>query len=152
MGRGALTALTALLTLAIGLSAFAQQPAHQKAVPLKKRIPRANPAKYPSSRELSESTWDNPWLFVTQAGIVVRVGDYSPVTIPRTQTLPVKDVVGFLNTLPKRAWPYGLIVYIGQTGVIVEGDDLKLGDEYRQLRDLLRRAEIPVYQGAVTTE
>jgi hypothetical protein len=141
-----------LLTVAIALSAFAQQPAHQKAVPLKKRIPPANPAKYPSPLRDPRDR-QNPNLFVTQAGIVVRIGDFSPITIPSTQTMPVKDVVGFLSTLPNQAWPYGLIVFVAQTGVIVDGDDLKLGDEYRQLRDLLRKAGIPVYrEGTITTE
>jgi hypothetical protein len=67
--------------------------------------------------------------------------------------MPVKDVVGFLNMVPNQAWPYGLVVFVGQTGVLVEGDDLKLGDDYRQLQDRLRKASIPVYQGGtITTE
>jgi hypothetical protein len=61
--------LLTLLTVAVTLSAFAQQPKPEKVLPLKRRIPPANSAKYPSLWEPTD--WQNPFLVVGEGGIAV---------------------------------------------------------------------------------
>ena len=131
------------LAVAVTLFAFAQQPKPEKILPLKRRIPPANSAKYPSLREPSD--WQNPFLVVGEGGITVGSGGDSPALGP---TLAVKDVVDFLTKLPNRAWPYGLVVVVAESGLETGGEAsrIKVRDELHELMDALRKARVSVYR------
>jgi hypothetical protein len=63
----------------------------------------------------------------------------------------VKDVVDFLTKLPNRAWPYGLVVVVAESGLTSgEASRIKLRDELHELMDALRRAGIRVYRWRTT--
>lgn len=139
--------LLALLTVAVALSAFSQQPKPQKVLPLKRRIPQANSSKYPFLREPSD--WQNPFLVVGEGGIAVGSGGDSPELGP---TLAVKDVVDFLTKLPNRAWPYGLVVVVAESGLETGGETARITvrDELRDLEDALSKAGVGVYRWRTT--
>lgn len=140
--------LVALLSVAITLFAFAQQPKPEKVLPLKKRIPPPNSAKYPSLREPSD--WQNPFLVVVgEDGIAVGSAGDSPALGP---TLAVKDVVNFLTRLPNRDWPYGLVVVVAEAGVGTPGEAsrVKRRNEFYDLMDRLRGAGVRVKLWGVT--
>src|ERR1700730_4004206 len=150
MGSKGLVALLAIA--AVALSVAAQPPQQQKLMPLTKRIPTADPTKYPGRAD-----WQSPTLTMEQGGMItVRIGAvWSPITIPSATSVQAKDVVAFLNTLPDQAWPYGLVVKIQPPGVVA---DDHTSEEHKQLqrmdselRSRLRKGRIAVYRGAVTT-
>jgi hypothetical protein len=84
--------------------------------PLRERIPKPDPKKYAGIRD--EQDWKNPFLFVRAEGIEL-LNRANP-----GHAVPVESVPEVLNGLPDSAWPYGLVVGVGDAGIVGSIDDL----------------------------
>lgn len=131
------------LGAAIALVACSQLKSSQKPVvagtsTLKNRIPPANPSKYRSIVDASD--WQNPYLVVSANGI------YALPISPATEgaTMALADVVTYLEKLPSRAWPYGLVVAVQENGVRAPGDDEPIRRNREELVRLLEAAGVKV--------
>jgi hypothetical protein len=134
MGR---TGLLALLLLVTAHVAFSQQPTNDKAGSLRSRIPQANLEKYRSVRDASD--WKNPYLIVELDGVEVRADG----ALAGGLTMPVADVIGYLERLPKGAWPYGLAVAVQENGVRGgKGTDSRIKHNRLELLRRLREARV----------
>lgn len=94
-----------IVTCTVALSLVAQT-----SQPLRTRIPKADPNKYKAIQDGQE--WQNPKMFVRPEGIEV-IG-----VTPRARDIPVESVPEILEHLPDSAWPYGLVVAVGDIGLI----------------------------------
>ena len=123
------TGLISILVLLTGFVAFAQQPTN-KAAPLRSRVPAAKPEKYRDIRDARQ--WKNPCLIVYPNGVQVRVNG-AALSGP---TIPMSDVIGYLEKLRDRVWSYGLVVAVQPNGIV--GED-EFASEERNLSELIRR-------------
>jgi hypothetical protein len=102
-----------------------------QAQPLRKRIPKPDPAKYREVRDGKD--WKNPFLVVRRGGIeIIGVTSIEP-------GIPVESVVGELERLPDSAWPYGLIVAVVNVGIQSRGDGPLIRANREKLLALLKR-------------
>jgi hypothetical protein len=124
------TGLISMLVLLTGFVAFAQQPTN-KAAPLRSRVPVAKPEKYRDVRDAAQ--WKNPCLIVYANGVQIRVNG-AALSGP---TIPIPDVVGYLEKLPDKVWSYGLVVAVQPNGVVGSKDEF--ASEERNLSELIRR-------------
>lgn len=122
--------LISIFVLLPGLVAFAQQPTN-KASPLRSRVPAAKPEKYRDVREGAQ--WKNPYLIVQANGVQIWVNGAAS----SGPTIPVPDVIGYLEKLPDRTWPYGLVVAVQENSIIGSKDDTV--SIRRNLSELLQR-------------
>jgi hypothetical protein len=129
----------------IAFVSYSQPTSAQKAADtgksaLKNRIAPADPAKYRSIRDGQD--WRNPYLIVQAKGI-------DPVSInPATKipTMAPADVVAYLEKLPSRAWPYGLVVAVQEASIRASdhGDDAQIKRNREELVRLLEKAGVKV--------
>jgi hypothetical protein len=82
---------------------------------LQERIPKADPKKYAEIRDGQD--WKNPFLFVRADGIEL-LNRASPGHV-----VPVESIPEVLNGLPDSAWPYGLVIGVGDAGIVGSNDD-----------------------------
>lgn len=103
--------LTVVITLEFAAAILCwAQPRHS----LRKRVPKADPAKYRDVRDARD--WKNPYLVVHPDGIEI-VGVTS-----RGSSIPIESIGAALGALPQSAWPYGLVVAVQDLGVVAPGD------------------------------
>ena len=115
--------------LLTGFVAFAKQTAN-KTVPLRNRVPAAKPQKYRDVRDARQ--WKNPCLIVYPNGVQIRANG-AALSGP---TIPISDVVGYLEKLPDRVWSYGLVVGVEENGIATKDE---FASETRNLSELLQR-------------
>ena len=102
--------------------------------PLRKRIPKADPAKFRQVRDGKD--WKNPYLVVRRGGIeIIGVTSIEP-------GIPVEAVQGVLEHLPDSAWPYGLVVAVMDVGIQSKGDEPLIRANRENLLALLERLGI----------
>jgi hypothetical protein len=122
-----------------GLVGFAQQP-KSKIIPLRSRIPAAKPEKYRELRDAAK--WKNPYLIVQADGVQVWING-AALTGP---TMPVPDVIGYLEKLPNRSWFYGLVVGVQENSLTPNKDrsitDRNFSELLQRLKDAGVRAEL----------
>jgi hypothetical protein len=58
--------------------------------------------------------------------------------------MALADVVTYLEKLPSRAWPYGLVVAVQENGVRAPGDDEPIRRNKEELVRLLEAAGVKV--------
>jgi hypothetical protein len=109
------------------------------ASPLKNRIPPPDPNMYSSVRDARD--WHNPYLMVQAKRIV----DARPISAAM-EAVPMSpgDVVAYLEKLPSRAWPYGLVVVVQENSLHNPGDNAPIKRNREELVGLLERAGIKV--------
>lgn len=84
--------------------------------------------------------WQNPFLMVKANGI-----DARPISAnTEAPTMSPADVVAYLEKLPSIAWPYGLVVAVGENGVRAPGDDAPIKRNREELIRLLEKAGVKV--------
>jgi len=106
--------------------------------PLKNRIPPPDPNKYRSV--VDGRDWQNPYLMVQANGIDVR-----PISaFTEAPTMSPADAVAYLEKLPSIAWPYGLVVAVGENGVRAPDDDARIKRNREELVRLLEEAGVRV--------
>src|SRR5690349_16357589 len=137
------TPLAASLCLAMAFASCSAPTSMQKVTdtgtsPLKNRIPSPDPNKYDSVRDARD--WRNPYLTVQANGIDVR----SISVVREAPTVSPVDAVAYLEKLPSIAWPYGLVVSVGENGVRAPGDDARIKRNREELVHLLEKAGIKV--------
>ena len=115
-----------------------QRVADTRASPLKNRIPPPDPNKYRSVRDARD--WQNPYLVVQANGIDAR--PLSATT--KAPTMSSVDVLTYLEKLPPRAWPYGLVVAVSEDGVRAPGDDARIKRNREELVRLLEKTGVKV--------
>jgi hypothetical protein len=132
--------LAAFLCAAIAFVSCSQPTSMQRVADtgsLKNRIPPPD-AKYRSIRDAGD--WQNPYLVVQAKGIDAR--PLSATT--KAPTMSAVDVLTYLEKLPPRAWPYGLVVAVQENGVRAPGDDARIKSNREELVRLLEKAGVKV--------
>ncbi|MGB6483282.1 MAG: hypothetical protein WBE86_07320 [Candidatus Acidiferrales bacterium] len=98
----------------------------------------ANPEKYRTVRDATG--WKNPFLIVQPNGVEVRTSGAAA----NGPTIPVRNVVGYLEKLPESMWIYGLVAAVGENGVIAdEGAASRTKHNRQELIRRLKEAGIP---------
>ncbi len=120
--------------------ANAQKAADTGKSALKIRIAPADRAKYRSIRDGQD--WKNPYLIVGAKGI--DAVSLNPAT--KIATMAPADVIAYLEKLPSRAWPYGLVVAVQDAGIRAGGhvDDAPIKKNLEELVRLLEKAGVKV--------
>ena len=101
------TANNCLIGCAVSVFACSHKSASH--LPLRERIPPADPAKFRNVRDYT--AWKNPYLIVKPDGISFLH------STPPERLVAVESVPAILEVLPKSAWPYGLIVVVQEPGL-----------------------------------
>jgi hypothetical protein len=98
------------LMMSLALPACSRQdpPPPPDAATLLQTIPAADPAKYPSSSQLSNKHWGNPYLVIRADAVGLLTG----VAPNEEQILKPEEVLNALARVPASAWPYGRAVAI----------------------------------------
>jgi hypothetical protein len=135
--------LVTFLCVVMALTSYSQPTSRQRvadsgASRLKNRIPHADPNKYRSVRDARD--WQNPYLMVQAKGIDVR----SISAAAQVPNMSPAEVVAYLEKLPSRAWPYGLVVAVQENGVRAPGDDALIKRNREELVRLLEKAGVRV--------
>jgi hypothetical protein len=104
-------------------------------------IPPADRTQYPNFHNLKD--WKNPYLVIREDGIGFVDSANSEVRI-----LKPEDVIPVLTALPDTAWPYGLVVMIGQVDPPNPTEEAKA--QLRKNRGLLmgtlKESKVQVYE------
>ena len=135
------TAVIPILVLMTGFVGFAQQPT-SKIIPLRSRIPAAKPEKYRDLRDAVK--WKNPYFIIQADGVQVWING-AALTGP---TMPVPDVIGYLEKLPNRSWFYGLVVGVQENSLTASNDpdrsitNRNFSELLQRLKDAGVRAEL----------
>ncbi len=107
----------------------------QPALPLRQRIPKADPGKYHQIRDGKD--WKNPYLVVRHDGVEI-VG-----VTPAARPAPVETIGSKLARLPDSAWPYGLVVAVQDVSILGSPADLPQVEANRvKLLQLLKKLGI----------
>ena len=141
IGRFPRRYLTATLVGMVFLSSCApkgQESAQRNTSSLSKTIAPADPSAYRAVRVGAE--WRNPFLIVSRDGIEVRSGNSAVEGV----TMPVTEVLPYLEKLPAAAWPYGLVVAVQEAGLRGVGDDVPIKKNREQLLQSLQSAGVKV--------
>jgi hypothetical protein len=121
--------LLLMYVLAIAASASAQAT-----VPLRDRIPRADPARYRNVRDGKD--WKNPYLVVRRDGVeIVGVTSAEPA-------VPLDSVGPELKKLPASSWPYGLVVAVQDISLGSAADWPKVHSNRAKLLKTLKKLGI----------
>jgi hypothetical protein len=127
-----LTVIVIFITQLLALIAVAQM-----SKPLRSRIPKAEPKRYQAIQDGQD--WQNPKMFVRPEGIEV-VG-----VTPPARGIPAESIPEILEHLPDSAWPYGLVVAVGDIALIGSRRDIpRIHANRTKLLKLLRRRGIVV--------
>lgn len=133
--------LTAALVGVVLLSSCApkvQESDRRTTSTLSKTIPAADSSAYHAVRDGAE--WRNPFLIVNRDGIEVRSGNSTAEGV----TMPVMEVLLYLEKLPAAAWPYGLVVAVQEAGLRGVGDNVPIKKNREQLLQSLQSAGVKV--------
>ena len=133
--------LAAFLCAAIAFVSYSQPTSMQGVADtgsLKNRIPPPDVNKYRSVRESRD--WQNPYLVVQANGIDAR----SLSATTKAPTMSAVDVLTYLEKLPPRAWPYGLVVAVQENGVRAPSDGARIKSNREDLVRLLEKAGVKV--------
>jgi hypothetical protein len=107
----------------------------QPALPLRQRIPKADPGKYHQIQDGKD--WKNPYIVVHRDGFEI-VG-----VTPAEHLIPVELVGSELERLPDSAWPYGLVVAVQDNSLLSSSGDLpQIRANRGKLLQLLKRLGI----------
>ena len=141
MRRMARSLLAAFLCAAIAFVSYSQPTSMQRVADtgsLKNRIPPPDVNKYRSVRDSRD--WQNPYLVVQANGIDAR----SLSATTKAPTMSAVDVLTYLEKLPPRAWPYGLVVAVQENGVRAPSDGARIKSNREELVRLLEKAGVRV--------
>lgn len=106
----------------------------QTGVPLRQRIPKADPAKYQSVRDGKD--WRNPCLVVRGDGVeIVGVTSAEPA-------VPLQSIAAELERLPASRWPYGLVVAVADVSIGSATDWPRVRANRAKLLEVLRKLGI----------
>lgn len=95
------------------------------------RVPSADPETY---RGITDApNWKNPFLIVQPNGVEIRTSGAAA----SGPTVPVSEVVAYLERLPENMWFYGLVVAVTENGVT--GSENSASRMKRNWLELIRR-------------
>lgn len=84
--------------------------------------------------------WKNPYLIVQPNGVQIRING-AALSGP---TIPVPDVVGYLEKLPDKVWVYGLVVAVQENSIVGGQDDINgIERNFSELLQRLKDAGVP---------
>ena len=127
---------TIVFVLAVQFASVGVASARPVREPLRKRIPKPDPAKYREVRDAKH--WKNPYLIVRPAGVQI---------LGVTSTEPgvaVESIGAALERLPRSAWPYGLVVAVQDVSVQAPGDAPRIRANREKLLRILKQLGVAV--------
>ena len=103
----------------------------QSKVPLRQRVPEADPSKYRQVRDGKE--WKNPYLVVRRDGLEI-IGFTSA-----EPAIPLDSIGAELERLPASAWPYGLVVAVQDVSIGSAADWPHVHSNRAKLLEILKK-------------